>query len=114
LKRLEDGVYEVIRKTAELEIGKDYIHVRGNWLVISRVGGSGDYGFTDGGEIFLTSLRRSKPKNWIEATKEEVISFFEKHLIQRYGEDWERVKVKECMYRNDEYTNEGLNSVDIA
>ena len=32
---------------------------------------------------------------WIEATEEEVIEAFERHLIHRYGEDWRTMKIKE-------------------
>ena len=101
-----------VKPDNELEVGKDYIHNDGDWLVIDRKGNERNSGFTDNG-YYYSSICCSSPKNWIEATKEQVISSFKKHLIERYGGDWKNVKIKECMYQNDDYTNEGLNSVDI-
>ena len=37
----------------------------------------------------------SDTSNWREATKEEVIEAFKKHLVYRYGKDWETMKIKE-------------------
>ena len=113
LKRLEDGLYEVIHKPAELEIGKDYVHAYLDLLVINRIGDEGNSGFTHNGERFDSKLVCSYPKEWREATNEEVVSLIEKHLIERYGEDWKSVKIKDSMYENVVYTNEGIYKVDI-
>ena len=99
-KELEDGTLLIQKKERvpfELELGKDYIHNDGDWLVIDRIGNCGNSGFIRNGVRFATNLFCSNPKSWREATKEEVKRFFERHLIKRYGEDWKNVKVKECV-----------------
>ena len=113
LEKLEDGVYEVIQKSNKLENGKDHVHAYLDLLVINRIGDEGNSGFTHNGERFDSKIIFSYPKEWREATNEEVVSFFEKHLIERYGEDWRNVKIKECMYFGGcEYHNtECYNSV---
>src|SRR5699024_6992246 len=113
LEKLEDGVYEVIQESNKLENGKDYVHAYLDLLVINRIGHEGNSGFTHNGERFDSKIICSYTKEWREATNEEVVSFFEKHLIERYGEDWRNVKIKECMYFGGyEYHNtECYNSV---
>ena len=105
-----------IKPTDNLEEGKDYIHNDGDYLIINRSGYGNNLGFTQFGSVFRCDLFCSNPEAWREVTKEEVKEFFERHLIKRYGEDWRNVKIKECMRNDDEfdeYTNKGINSVDI-
>ena len=114
LKKLEDGVYEVIHKPTELENGKDYIHVLGGLIVINRIGDEGNSGVSNDGDKYSTNLRCSSTELWREATKEEVRGLFEKHLIKRYGEDWKDVKIKECVYlNNSKALNSGILNVFI-
>ena len=78
----------------ELEIGKDYVNVHDNdVVVIDRVGGIMNRGFER--RKYKNDLACSFSPNWREATEEEVVKAFEKHLIHRYGEDWRTMKIKE-------------------
>ena len=118
LKKLEAGVYEVVKKHFKLELGKDYISEDSETIVIDRVGDSWNNGFyakpfSGSKEYIRESITCSKPSYWKEVTEEQVKEAFEKELVRRYGEGWRNVKIKRCMYHGDEYTNEGLNSVDI-
>lgn len=91
-----------VKPVNKLELGKDYIHNDGDWLVISRVGNHRNLGFTNLGGVFICDMFCTSPEMWREATKEEVKKFFESHLIKIYGEDWIDVKVKECLHFKDE------------
>ena len=72
----------------KLKIGKDYINVNGgNVIIIDYVEGFDNRGFE--GVDYKKDLFCLNSKNWREATKEEVIEAFKKHLIHRYGKDWE-------------------------
>ena len=78
----------------KLEVGKDYINVHdNNVIIIDKTENIINRGF-EGGEykIYMSCLYTS---NWREATEEEVVKAFEKHLIHRYGEDWKTMKIKE-------------------
>lgn len=77
----------------ELEIGKDYITDDGNLVVIDRVGDFDNNGFYDG--LYKKDIPCFNPKNWREATEEQVVAAFEKHLVKRYGKDWRIMKIKE-------------------
>ena len=78
----------------KLEIGKDYVNVLySNFIVIDRAEDMTNRGF--GGEEYKNYLSCSNHSEWREATEEEVIEAFEKHLIHRYGEDWKTMKIKE-------------------
>lgn len=90
-----------VKPVNKLELGKDYIHNDGDWLVISRTEYGKNLGFTNLGDAFRYDLRCSIPLAWREATEEEVVKFFERYLIKRYGEDWIDVKVKECLHFKD-------------
>lgn len=78
----------------KLEVGKDYVRINNNkFIVIDRNGNFYNKGFDDG--IYENNLSCSNSKNWREATEEEVIEAFKKHLVHRYGEGWETMKIKE-------------------
>ena len=77
----------------ELERGKDYISKYVDVIMIDRKGNHGDSGFIDG--RFEKNISCSKPIEWREATVEEVIEAFRKHLNHRFGEDWRTMKIKE-------------------
>ena len=78
----------------KLEVGKDYINLHDNdFIVIDRTGDIENRCFDD--DLYKNYLTCSNPSEWREATKEEVIAAFEKHLIHRYGEDWQTMKIKE-------------------
>lgn len=102
-----------VKPVNKLEVGKDYISTQGDILIINRNGERGNLGFDNEGNYYKTALYCNTPELWREATKEEVRGFFEKHLIERYGDDWKSVKIKECMHHGDEYINEDLHFVDI-
>ena len=99
----------------KLEIRKDYINVHDNTvIVIDRVEGITNRGFD--GEEYKNYLSCKNHSNWREASEEEVIAAFEKHLIHRYGEDWKTMKIKE---RHPELSsairiNDGLWDVKIS
>ena len=114
LKELEKGVYEIVKSEFKLEVGKDYIHVAVGSLIINRSGDINNLGFIKNRYSFRRSMLCDNPKVWRKATKEEVVSFFEKHLIERYGEDWKNVKVKNCMYwKENEGMNTGIFTIEI-
>lgn len=101
-----------IKPDNELEVGKDYVHIDGGYLVLDRVGVEYNKGFTPNG--FSTEIYCGSVFEWREATKEQVLKFFAKHLIERYGEDWRDVKVKECLHFKDEpKVNTGFYSTYI-
>ncbi len=78
----------------ELEMGKDYVNMHDNdVVVIDRVGGIMNRGFER--RKYKNDLACSFSPNWREATKEEVIEAFEKHLNHRFGEDWKTMKINE-------------------
>ena len=77
-----------------LEIKKDYIdRYEDNIIIIDRIGDFKNRGFN--GNNFECDLFCSNPNEWREATKEEVIEAFRKHLVYRYGKDWETMKIEE-------------------
>ena len=77
-----------------LEVGKDYVNVHDNSvIVIDRTEDITNRGFE--GREYKNYLSCSTHSNWREATEEEVIEAFEKHAIHRYGEDWKTMKIKE-------------------
>ena len=75
-----------------LEVGKDYIN-KDSLIVIDRIGDTTNRGID--GNNFEYDLFCSSPYVWREATEEEVIGAFKKHLIHRYGEDWKTMKIEE-------------------
>ena len=97
----------------KLEVGKDYITNYG-LIVIDRSGDCCNRGFDDGD--YEHDLFCKTPENWREATEEEVIEAFKRHLIHRYGEDWETMKIKEkhinCTFGRE--LNDGSWSVEIG
>ena len=114
LKELEKGVYEIVKSEFKLEVGKDYIDVDGDFLIINRTGERDNSGFDNEGGYYKNYLYCTTPNVWREATKEEVKKFFERHLIERYGENWRDVKVKECMqYPSKPEVNTGVYDVYI-
>ena len=99
----------------KLEIGRDYVNVHDNSvIVIDRTEGITSRGF-EGGE-YKNYLSCSNPSNWREATESEVIGAFKKHLVHRYGEDWETMKIKERHPSLSSYIqiNDGLWNVGIS
>ena len=78
----------------KLEVGKDYVNVHDNSvIVIDRAEDITNRGFE--GREYKNYMSCSNPSNWREATEEEVIEAFEKHLNHRFGEDWRTMKIKE-------------------
>ena len=78
----------------ELEIGKDYVNVHDNKLiVIDKAGDFDNKGFYE--DLYRKDIPCTNYGEWREATEEDVIEAFEKHLVHRYGEDWETMKIKE-------------------
>ena len=78
----------------KLEIGKDYINVHdNNLIVIDRVGSFDNKGFYE--DLYKKDIPCTNCGTWREATEEEVIEAFRRHLVHRYGEDWETMKIKE-------------------
>lgn len=95
----------------ELEIGRDYVNPRSNIIVIDRHEDCENRGFH--GKIYYNNLPCHNPTNWREATESEVIEAFKKHLIHRYGEDWETMKIKEQHPDRLYDINTGIWDVDI-
>ena len=92
---------------------KDYVNVHDNSvIVIDRTEGITSRGF-EGGE-YKNYLSCSNPSNWREATESEVIEAFKKHLVYRYGEDWETMKIKENHPSTTGFINNKSYKVEIA
>ena len=77
----------------KLEVGKDYISLLNSSIIVIDRKSNYENGFRH--KEFKSYLLCADPKTWREATESEVIATFKKHLIYRYGEDWETVKIKE-------------------
>ena len=96
-----------------LQVGRDYVNVHDNSvIVIDRTEGITSRGFE--GEEYKNYLSCSNPSNWREATIEEVIKAFEKHLNHRFGEDWKTMKIKEVHPYSIFRINDGSWKVDIS
>ena len=98
-----------------LEIGRDYVNVHNNSvIVIDRTGDIGNRGFYD--DLYKNYLSCWNHSEWREATELEVIEAFEKHLVYRYGEDWETMKIKEKHPRliNARPINDGSRAVEFS
>ena len=99
----------------KLEIGKDYINVHyNNVIVIDRTEGITNRGFA--GREYRNDLNCSIYSNWREATEEEVVEAFKRHLVYRYGKDWETMKIKEMHPSSSSaiVINDGLWEVEIS
>ncbi len=97
----------------KLEVGKDYTCVHdNNFIVIDRTEGILNRGFY--GNNFEHDLFCSIPNEWREATEEEVIEAFRKHLVHRYGEDWETMKIEERHPDSSSGINNGSWEVEIV
>ena len=94
-----------------LEVRKDYISKDG-LIVLDRTGDTTNRGID--GNNFEYDLFCSSPYVWREATEEEVIGAFRKHLIHRYGEDWKTMKIKERHPSSRGNINDELWAVLIA
>ena len=94
----------------KLEEGKDYVN-KDDLIVIDRSGDTTNRGFD--GNNFEYDLFCSCPHVWREATKEEVIEAFEKHLNHRFGEDWRTMKIKERHPDSGGNINNGFWNVEI-
>jgi len=99
----------------KLEVGKDYVNVHNSkFIVIDRAGDFDNKGF------YYDLYKKDSPctnfGNWREATEEEVIEAFRKHLIHRYGKDWETMKIKERhpSLSSSRMINDGLWEVEIS
>lgn len=77
----------------KLEIGKDYISIFSNLVVIDRKGADCNKGFW--GVDFKHDITCVDPDLWREATPEDVKWRFEAHLVKRYGADWKTMTIKE-------------------
>ena len=97
----------------KLKVGKDYICLSdNNLIVIDRGGNANNNGFN--GVYFYKTLNCAAELNWREAIEQEVIEAFRKHLVYRYGEDWETMKIKDRHPDSIFRINDGSWSVDIA
>ena len=100
------------KSVKELETEKDYVNVLySNYIVIDRAGDFANKGFYD--DLYKNQLSCSGTSNWREATEEEVIEAFKKHLVHRYGKDWQTMKIKEKHPDSDPVINDGSWSVVI-
>ncbi len=99
----------------KLEVGKDYVNVHdNNLIVIDRAGDFDNKGFYD--DLYKKDIPCINYESWREATEAEVIESFTRHLVHRYGADWETMKVKEQHPSSSSYIviNNGLWSVEIS
>ena len=97
----------------KLEVRKDYIDMyEGNVIIIDRIGGFKNKGFN--GNNFGCDLFCSNPNEWREATAEEVIEAFKRHLVYLYGEDWETMKIKDRHPNSSATINNGEWDVVIS
>ena len=81
-------------------------------LLLTEGGDSDNIGFWS--DKFGRSLCCISSSLWREATPEEVKKRFEAHLVQRYGADWETMRIKERHPDSILEINEGIWSVDIS
>ena len=95
-----------------LEIGKDYISEGGDIITIDRKGNNNNNGFMYGN--FVGYISCEYPDCWREATEQEVIEAFTRHLVHRYGADWETMKIKERHPDSGGEINNGLWDVAIS
>ena len=99
----------------ELEVGKDYVNLHeNNLIVIDRVGDFDNKGFYE--DLYKKDIPCINCGSWREATEEEVIEAFKRYLVYRYGKDWKTMKIKE---RHPELSstiriNDGLWNVVIS
>lgn len=97
----------------KLEVGRDYVNVHDNdVVVIDRVGSFDNKGFYE--DLYKSDIPCTNCGNWREATKSEVIEAFKKHLVYRYGKDWETMKIKEKHPNSYFDINDGLWKVEIS
>ena len=96
-----------------LEVGKDYINMHdNNFIVIDRTGNITNRGFN--GNNYVHDLFCSQSNEWREATEEEVIEAFKRHLVHRYGEDWRTMKIKEKHPDSISEINDGSWNMGIS
>ena len=101
-----------MEKNESLEIGKDYITVLySKFIVIDRAGNFDNKGFYE--DLYKKDIPCTNYGSWREATEQEVIEAFRKHLVYRYGEDWETMKIKEKHPESILDINDGLFRVEI-
>lgn len=97
----------------KLEVGKDYVNVHdSNLIVIDRIGIFDNKGFYE--DIYRKDIPCINYVNWREATEEEVIEAFKRHLVHRYGEDWKAMKIKEMLPESLAEINDGSWEVEIS
>ena len=97
-----------------LEVGKDYISLIDSSIIVIDRKSNYNYenGFRD--KEFKSYLLCSDTSNWREATEQEVIEAFKKHLVHRYGKDWETMKIKEEHPDSAFGINNGLRCVEVS
>lgn len=101
------------KSVKELEVEKDYVNMLySNYIVIDRAGDFGNKGFYD--DLYKNQLSCSDTSNWREATEEEVIEAFKKHLVHRYGKDWQMMKIKESHPNSSSDINDDSWNVVIS
>ena len=97
----------------KLEVGKDYISVLySKFIVIDRAGDFDNKGFYE--DLYKKDIPCTNYESWREATEAEVIEAFEKHLVHRYGKDWETMKIKERHPSSPLDINDGSWGVEIT
>ena len=97
----------------KLEVGRDYVSLENSKIIVIDCKGAFDNtGFRR--EKFIDYLNCRYPYNWREATKEEVIEAFKKHLIHRYGEDWETMKIEDNHPSSTRFINNKSCKVEIT
>ncbi len=97
----------------KLEIGKDYVNVHdNNLIVIDRIGDFDNKGFYE--DLYKKDIPCTNCGSWREATEAEVIGAFTRHLVHRYGEDWETMKIKERHPDSTLTINAGMWGIEIV
>ena len=97
----------------KLEVGKDYINVLySKFIVIDRAGDFDNKGFYK--DLYKKDIPCTNYGSWREATKEEVIEAFRKHLVYRYGKDWETMKIKDKHPDSTLEINHGFWDVEFS
>ena len=108
--KIEDMTKE--ESVKKLEVGKDYVNLHDNdVVVIDRVSDILNKGFER--LVYKNYMSCSDTSNWREATEQEVIEAFKKHLVYRYGKDWMEMEIKERHPDSSLDINDGSGDVEI-
>lgn len=104
-KIIINGIEFVRYDNKALEIGKDYISINGEFIVLNRKGDYHNNGFyipkNEPIRYVENGIGCACPEKWREATKTEVKEAFKKVLVAKYGEDWETMEIKMSLHRED-------------